>query len=238
MLKRKRKTFIVSDLHFGHPNICRYCNRPYEMQAPNKNPGNIPLLKQMEEDILQMFDMLPEECDVWNLGDLFFYQGNPKNAPFEEYRRIVDRMNGPRKRRRLYLVLGNHDEFQTSVYRELGFDEVYNTPVIVENKWVLSHEPVYLGLNTPFINLYGHTHDKSIEDDYFMFDYENYAKEVREANAKGLEAPELVKKWPYKEVNTSLNYRNCCLDYNRCILDWSTDTLTLTNAHPTGWTQL
>ena len=230
MLKRTRKTFITSDLHFGHANICRYCNRPYDMKAPNKNPANSPLLKQMEEDILQMFDQLPEECDIWNLGDIFFFQGNPKDAPIGEYRRIVHRMKGIGKRRRLYLVLGNHDVLYTSIYRALGFDEVYNAPVIIEDKWILSHEPVYLGLNSPFVNLYGHTHDKPIKDDYFTFDYDNYPKEVREAKAKGLEAPNLVQKWPERKVNLD-NYRNVCLDHLHGIPEWKGDTLYVNEQH-------
>lgn len=97
MLKRTRKTFIVSDLHFNHANICRYCNRPYPMQAPNKNPANAPLLVLMNNDLLQAFDKLPADCDVWLLGDIFFYQGKPQDAPIEEYRRMVAKMKGVAK---------------------------------------------------------------------------------------------------------------------------------------------
>ena len=235
MLKRTRQTFIVSDLHFNHANICRYCNRPYPMQAPNKNPANAPLLALMNNDILQAFEQLPADCDIWLLGDIFFYQGKPQDAPIEEYRRIVAKMKGVAKERRLFLIKGNHDELPTGIYRALGFNEVYDTPVIVEDKWILSHEPVYVGKDSHFINLYGHTHDEAIKDDYFTYDYENYARSLREAKAKGKEAPELVQKWPERVVDTAKNYRNCCLDFNKCILLWQGDKFISTVARPTGW---
>lgn len=223
MLTRIRQTFITSDLHFGHPNICRFCNRPYAMQAPNRNPANAPLLKQMEEDILQMFDKLPADCDIWNLGDIFFFTGKPSEAPIEDYRRIVARMKGVAKGRRLFLVKGNHDGLYTSIYRALGFTEVYDTPVILEDKWILSHEPVWIEPGSHFVNLYGHTHDLVIPEDYFCYDQENYAKDVR----SGI-VPEM--KWPERKTDLK-NYTNVCLDHWHGIPQWKGDTLYVDEQH-------
>ena len=239
MLKRTRTTFITSDLHFDHANICRYCNRPYAMQAPNKNPANIPLLEKMNEDILQMFDKLPDDCDIWNLGDVFFRQGkklDPRfpsdEVIFRKYWKIVNRMKG--KGRRLFLVLGNHDDiFVDEFYGALGFDKVYDTPVMMEDKWILSHEPVYVDKGSHFINLYGHTHDQLIPSDYFTYDYENYAKTLRQF--KDGTAPKPVQKWPERVIDPNNNYRNCCLDANKCILHWHGDRTLLTDFKPTGW---
>lgn len=237
MIFRTRKTYITSDLHFGHANICRYCNRPYAVQAPNKNPVNAPLLKQMEEDILQAFDNLPEECDVWNLGDVFFFQGNPKNAPIEDYRRIVDRMKGPAKARRLFLVKGNHDGLKNGVYRSLGFNEVYDTPILVEDIYLLSHEPVYVGKDNTFVNLYGHTHDKDIEPDYFCYDYENYAKTLREAKMKHTEPPPPKKVHPEREYTEYEfnSYINCCIDKHKGILEWDGCNINYTGNEVKAW---
>lgn len=51
------------------------------------------------------------------------------------------------------LIMGNHDK-GASNYEEV-FDEVYDGPVMINNKIMLSHEPVVL----PFIfNIHGHMH--------------------------------------------------------------------------------
>lgn len=243
MLFRSRKTFITSDLHFGHPNICRFCKRPYATASPNKNPANIPLMIQMKDDILRAFDKLPRECDIWNLGDFYFAGGSHKitEADFILLRDIVQRMKGDF--RRLFLVLGNHDtlhldgQSRVAFYEELGFDRVYDTPVIVEDHFVLSHEPVYLGKgNTEFINLYGHTHDRDIGPDYFCYDYDNYAQTLREA--KGDEATQIVKKHPereYTQFEIDQHYINCCIDRRNGFIEWTGDDLNFTGHEVEAW---
>ena len=248
MLFRSRKTFITSDLHFGHPNICRFCNRPYATVAPNKNPANTPLMIQMKEDILSAFDKLPKDCDIWNLGDFYFAGGSHQmnDGDFLLLRDIVKRMKGDG--RRLFLVLGNHDtlhfqgQSRIEFYEEIGFDKVYDTPVIVEDNFILSHEPVYLGKgNTEFINFYGHTHDKDIEPDYFCYDYDNYAKILREAKAKGQEAPQMVKKFPereYTQWDIDQHYINCCIDKHKGFIEWTGNDLDFTGHEVDAWVKV
>lgn len=229
MLKRTRDTYIVSDLHFMHPAICKYCRRPYKIEGPNSNPANKSEVERMNEDILKAFDKLPDSCDVWNLGDVFFpgttqqtkFLDNPDNVV--KLKEIVERMKG--KDRKLFLVLGNHDVFhykgqsRLEFYYSLGFDKVYDTPVILEDKYILSHEPVYITPGSNFTNLYGHTHDLSIKEDYFTYDYDNYAMITRCYKQNGEEPPKIEQKWPDKLINLG-NYRNMCLDNSKSILHW------------------
>lgn len=230
MLNRTRKTFIVSDLHFGHANICRYSGRPYKVEAPNSNPVNAPEVARMNEDILKMFDSLPEDCDIWNLGDVFFagsrYKDYRKPEKIAEMKSIVARMK--KGNRKLFLVLGNHDDIhfhgkgRIEFYYMLGFDKVYDTPVLIENKFILSHEPVYIAKGSNFINLYGHTHDLAIEEDYFTYDFENYAMEKRVADNLNIEESKVTQRYPDRIVDLK-QYRNMCLDYNKGILEWTGD---------------
>lgn len=231
MLKRTRKTFIVSDLHFDHANIIRYCNRPYHVEPPNKNPINKPAIEAMNEDILKQFDELPEDCDIWNLGDVFYYGSHKPADKMEpsDIAHMADIVNRMKKgNRKLFLVLGNHDEMhykasdRTQFYRSLGFDKVYDTPILIDDRYLLSHEPVYLKPFCNIINLYGHTHDLAIKNDYFCYDYENYAMECRVFDKLGQQRPEIQKRWPDREVNLA-NYKNMCLDYNNGILEWTGD---------------
>lgn len=231
MLKRTRQTFITSDLHFGHSNIIKYCNRPYKVEGPNSNPANIPEVNRMNEDILKMFDFLPDDCDIWNLGDVFF-AGSGKCKKYLEADKIaevtemVKRMKAGN--RKLFLVLGNHDNIHfpdksiLEYYYNLGFDKVYDTPVIIEDKFILSHEPVYLAKGSNFMNLYGHTHDLCIEKDYFCYDYENYAMECRVFDKMGEPRPPIKMRYPEREVNVD-QYKNMCLDHNNGILEWTGD---------------
>lgn len=231
MLKRTRQTFIVSDLHFEHANIIRYCNRPYHTEPPNKNPINKPVIAAMNADILSMFDKLPDDCDIWNLGDVF-YLGSHKPADkldpadIEHIKEIVARMK--KGNRKLFLILGNHDDIhykngtKIDFYRMLGFDRVYDTPIIVDDKYILSHEPLYIAPGSNFINLYGHTHDMPIKEDYFTFDYENYAMECRVYDQHGQERPPIVARYPDRIVDLK-NYKNMCLDYNNGVLEWTGD---------------
>lgn len=228
MLKRTRQTFITSDTHFGHSNIIKYCKRPYKVEGGNRNPANIPEVQRMNEDILQLFERLPADCDIWHLGD-FWFNGSHKVSPEDQLstnliindavRRI--KLNG----RRLFLVLGNHDNGKPSVkyYLDRGFDRVYDSPVILEDKWILSHEPVWIEPGSHFVNLYGHTHDLVIPEDYFCFDQENYAQQVREGIV-----PEM--KWPERKIDLK-NYSNVCLDHWHGIPEWKGDTLHVNEQH-------
>lgn len=164
-------SYICSDLHLYHTNIIKYCNRPYE---PNTE-GTL----KMNEDILKNIDALPDDATLWNLGDVFFGKLAAK-LEFDELQAVVSRMKG--KGRTLKLILGNHDREvrrylkaakpyvnAVSFFQDLGFDMVYDHPILIESKTsatniILSHEPVLIPIGTPgFINYYGHTHDKSVD---------------------------------------------------------------------------
>ena len=228
MIKLNRKTYIVSDNHFFHVNISKYCARPYNVSdLKNKDFLNEEILK-MNEDMLKEFDALPEECDIYNNGDLFFVGDENKkkflNSCLDEMKAMIKRMKGPTGKRKLMLILGNHDNFhlpnesRIKFYYDLGFDKVYDTPIIIEDNFILSHEPVYISPANNFINLYGHVHDLDIEENYFCYDYDNYAMITRVAKQEGVEPPPIELKWPERKIILN-KYLNVCWDKNHKILD-------------------
>lgn len=212
------QSFIMSDPHFYHNNIIRYCNRPYKAAMVN-DFSNLEELERMNTDILAEFNKLPAYCEIWLLGDIWFVGNSHKDwlmDRFDHLKEMVESMTLHGKRA-INLVLGNHDRLHlpgktvVQTYEELGFDKVYDTPIVVDNSFILSHEPVYISKGSNLYNIYGHTHDMSIEEDYFTFDYDNYAMQKRVAKQEGLPEPKIIQKWPDRLIDLS-HYYNCCYD--------------------------
>lgn len=75
---------------------------------------------------------------------------------------ISKRLNG-RKR----LILGNHDQASVNTYREAEFEFVYNHPIVLDEFYVVSHEPMIgFSPNMPFANIFAHVHDNPAYTDY------------------------------------------------------------------------
>lgn len=159
-----REIFITSDFHFFHRNIITYCNRNYSLDTDG--------ILKMNEDILSEVDKLPSDCILINNGDVFL---NRMITP-EQLKSLIDRMRSNNKE--LWLILGNHDkqikynkffkQYETpcDAFINLGFDRVFPFPIVIDN-FILSHEPIYLSEKNNMVNLYGHTHDKDVNEDYF-----------------------------------------------------------------------
>ena len=80
------KIFFVSDTHFCHENIIKYCRRPFKDIEEND-----------EELIRRWNEKVPKDGIVFHLGDVAF--GNTNRVD-----EILKRLNG-----KIYLVIGNHD---------------------------------------------------------------------------------------------------------------------------------
>ena len=61
----------------------------------------------------------------------------------------------PWKKPYTILLTGNHDKKDSNVLE--FFDEVYDGPLFISDRIILSHEPLVLGNN--FINIHGHDHN-------------------------------------------------------------------------------
>lgn len=140
VLKLKR-IFFIADTHFGDDAIRRYENRPF------------PDVEQMDREMISRWNAVVSEDDiVYVLGD-FGAEGCEKA--------VLARLNGMK-----YLVKGNHDTKSNAEYRQCGFAEVYDHPVIIDGFWILSHDALYVNCNMPYANLFGHVHNTPIVKDY------------------------------------------------------------------------
>lgn len=82
-----QKTFFTSDIHFGHANIIRFCNRPFAD------------VEEMDEAIVRHWNETVGEHDyIYILGDVSFSKAERTKA-------LIQRLNGIK-----ILIYGNHDK--------------------------------------------------------------------------------------------------------------------------------
>ena len=136
-------TFIIADTHFNHKNIIDYCNRPFTD------------VDDMNTILIRNWNSVVKNDDiVYHLGD--FALGN-----LNVVKHFRDKLNG-----KIYLVKGNHDGYNIKRYYEAGFDKVYDKPILLENQYILSHEPVFTTNDITYVNIYGHVHNDSQYKDF------------------------------------------------------------------------
>ena len=134
---KEPKIFLIGDLHFNHRNIIKYCSRPFDS------------VEDMNEQLIKNWNSVVGKNDiVYVVGD-FALCGKQKIIEFGQC------LNG-RKR----LILGNHDQASIETYRAAGFEFVYNHPIVLEEFFVVSHEPmVGFSPSMAFANIFAHVHD-------------------------------------------------------------------------------
>lgn len=157
-----RRLFVVSDLHFMHDNVIKFCNRDV---TPEEH----------DEMIIREFNSVVSEDDiVINLGDIAYGMHNYR-YPKETLKNLYSRLNGSH-----ILVRGNHDEETDEFYRrELGFLSVHEYLQIgtnffchypaTEDKWTTKkqREMNEIFNKSGCTRLYhGHIHNKVVDDEF------------------------------------------------------------------------
>ena len=133
--------YFIADPHFGDERIRRYENRPFTDTH------------HMDSAMIRLWnETVTPQDQVYVLGDF--------GADGQEAQ-ILSQLNGTK-----FLVKGNHDTASNAHYRQAGFAEVYDHPIILEGFWILSHDPLYVNTNMPYANLFGHVHANPIFQTY------------------------------------------------------------------------
>jgi len=132
--------FFTSDTHFGHNNIIKYENRPFD----NAN--------EMDKVLVSNWNSVVKKSDeVYILGDFLFGDGEYANF-------ICEKLNG-----RKYLILGNHDSFVNDKnFNIINFEwiKAYHKLSYNKDKFILFHYPIQTWdcRHHDAIHLYGHVH--------------------------------------------------------------------------------
>lgn len=139
----KSEIFFVSDTHFGHTNIIKYCNRPF---------NNV---DEMDEALINNWNAkVPKDGIVYHLGDFAW-------GSINYWKKIREQLNGE-----IILIYGNHDEkYLNNKLMYKLFKEVTPQKKIWINKIpiYMNHYPFlcfggsYKGLGATW-QLFGHVH--------------------------------------------------------------------------------
>lgn len=149
-------TWIISDTHFFHENIGRYCNRPENWQHL--------IIKNWN-------DRVSTQDTVLHLGD--FALGKKSNFIL-----LTNILKG-----KLYLIQGNHDRVSQS-FCETNSMTLFKNPIHLELadkiKLIFSHRPI-LPLEDGWVNLHGHIHNNlpTLEGSELGPNHINMSVEVR-----------------------------------------------------------
>ena len=125
---------LIGDCHFNDPNIIKFEGRPFKSTA------------EMDEFMIQEWNAtVPPDGDIIVAGDFIC------SNDFQYIRSIISRLNG-----KISLVRGNHDT-NLNMLEDLGV-KIYHYPIVVDDFWMISHEPMYVNMSMPYANIYAHIH--------------------------------------------------------------------------------
>lgn len=139
--------YVISDLHFSHANIIKYCNRPFQDTH------------EMNKAMTERWNSVvgPQDtCIV--VGDFAL------GANIETQKTILAKLNGTK-----ILVRGNHDKSAQAMY-QIGFHLVVESMILKDsNGEVLffTHHPIDIERETILDNIgadyhvHGHVHNKT-----------------------------------------------------------------------------
>lgn len=134
---------FVSDTHWGHANIIKYSNRPFDS------------VEEMNEALIQNWNERVGQYDiVYHLGDFAF-------MPYDALKRTARRLNGVK-----HLILGNHDKTIIQSQNDLLSSGTFAS---IQNYVELRHAGEFFCLfhygqrvwnksHRGSIHLYGHSH--------------------------------------------------------------------------------
>lgn len=143
------KIYFVSDTHFLHENIIKYCKRPFKDIEENDSE----LIRRWNEKV-------PKDGIVFHLGDVAF--GDPDRVDM-----ILEQLHGT-----IYLVIGNHDWRRIVNDHKWRFElmtqqiniKIGRRHVILNHYPLLAFSGAWRGEDATY-QLFGHVHTSPYTDE-------------------------------------------------------------------------
>lgn len=143
--------FFTSDTHFGHNNIIKYTNRPFEDAD------------EMDRVLVRNINDRVSPRDIlYVLGDFAMGRGKEKLQHASDMLSKIECKN-------VYLVIGNHDVQDVERLKACGFSDVFQYKEISHGgqKFCLMHYPLceWNGFYHGSYDLHGHVHNEADYND-------------------------------------------------------------------------
>ena len=136
-----KKIYFISDTHFNHKNIIKYCNRPFEN------------IDEMNKVLIENWNNTVTDFDtIFHLGDVALTSES-------EMRELIPKLKGKK-----ILVKGNHDKKSNEFFRNVGFGIIPENPLkLNKEKLILSHKPLKdTEIPDGYVNVHGHIHNNPL----------------------------------------------------------------------------
>ena len=131
------KCLFIADTHFYDENILK--------MEPERQGYS---LEQMHNIMIKNWnDTVTEDDDVYVVGDFISTNDEIK------IQTIVNALKG-----KIHLIVGNHDHINKEYLKEHTKVDVIDYTIILDDFWIVSHEPMYVTMASPYANIFGHVH--------------------------------------------------------------------------------
>jgi len=151
LLEIDTKIWFISDTHFDHTNIIKYCNRPFNT------------VEDMNNIMLKNWNYYISNTDtVFFVGDMAFGRGSRKPSWW------LKQLNG-----NIYYLKGSHDEGITPFSEGLNNVKFVTDAIILTTEYgrfYITHNPVNIPVDWSGWAIHGHTHNN---DSFFCTDFNN-----------------------------------------------------------------
>lgn len=140
--------WFISDTHFFHTNIIKFCKRPFADTA------------EMNEVMIQNWnDVVKPQDNVYHLGDVAMGFGGDE-APFAA---LMQRLNGHKR-----LIVGNHDKLKSRTLRRF-FEKIDLWKGFHEQGFTCVHIPLQIEqLRDGAVCVHGHIHNNLLDDPRYI----------------------------------------------------------------------
>lgn len=137
----KSKFYFISDTHFNHKNIIKYCNRPFKD------------VDEMNKVLIENWNNTVTDFDtVFHLGDVALTNES-------KMRNLIAKLKGKK-----ILIRGNHDKKSKEFFKNVGFGIIPENPLKLNTiKLILSHKPLKdTEIPEGYVNIHGHIHNNPL----------------------------------------------------------------------------
>lgn len=133
------KERIIGDLHF------------YGRSIIHSSPRRFTSVEQMNEFMIKEWNSVTADEDTVIVnGDFIDFE----HCTVEQAYEIIDRLKGS-----IILILGNHDRPYEGLLRAYGARlQVIPYPILKDDFWIISHEPKFVSIASPYANVFAHVH--------------------------------------------------------------------------------